>query len=120
MAILKKAWDRQEIFFFLATLLTGLFFLLPYHDFQLHLAQGDHGNNLYCFKKVMDGWRPYHDFWWVYGPLMLYYYGALMRFLGVNMHSVLIGYIFLQFLCGIVLYLILKKVSVKPYIAWIR
>ena len=118
LTVFKKILNYTGIIFLVLTVVTGLFFLLPYHDFQLHLAQGDHGNNLYAFKKTMDGWRPYHDFWWVYGPLMLYYYALFMRFLGVNMHSVLIGYIFLQFLCGIVLYLILKKVSVKPYMAW--
>jgi len=119
MTIFKKIFNYSGVFFFTLTVLTGLFFLLPYHDFQLHLAQGDHGNNLYAFKKVLDGERPYHDFWWVYGPLMLYYYALFMRFLGINMHSVLIGYTFLQFLCGIVLYLTLKKISVKPCIAWI-
>lgn len=112
----EKILKYQNIFFLILVLIVGIALLFPYHDFQLHLAQGDHGNNFYSFKKALDGQKPYRDFWWVYGPLMLYYYALFYKLLGVNIHSVLIGYGILNLLCGIVLYLSLK-IFVKPLVA---
>jgi len=108
MPFLKNLHKYRDLFFFLLTALIGFFVTYPYHNFQLHLAQGDHGNNFYCFKQTFDGGLPYRDYWWVYGPLMPYYYSFFYHLFGVTMHSVLIGYITLHFLCGIVFYLSMR------------
>src|SRR3989338_8340466 len=93
---------------FLLPLAAGIYILWPFHDFQLHLAQGDHGRDLYCFQKTLDGQAPYRDFIWAYGPLMLYYYALCFKLLGVNIHSVLLGYNFLFLLCGLTVYGIVR------------
>ncbi len=107
-AKLKSLIKFEEFIYLFLVIAAGLALLGPYHNFQLHLAQGDHGNNLYCFKKTLDGAMPYRDYWWVYGPLMPYYYSLFFRLFGVSIHSVVIGYTFLNLLCGIFFYKILR------------
>ncbi|MDO8580132.1 MAG: hypothetical protein Q7S13_01465 [Candidatus Omnitrophota bacterium] len=65
--------------------------LTPFLNYQPYLAQGDHGRDLYCFERILQGDLPYKDFWWVYGPLMLYYYAFFYKILGVHISSILIG-----------------------------
>jgi hypothetical protein len=79
--------------------------LWPLHNFQHYLAQGDHGRDLYCFKKVMEGSLPYRDFSWLFGPLMPYYYSLFYLIGGVSIQSVLLGQILLILLAGIFIYL---------------
>ena len=57
--------------FLILTFLAGIITLAPYHNFQNVLSQGDHGHNLYAYKKSMDGAVPYQDYYWPYGPLIL-------------------------------------------------
>ncbi|MFA5262142.1 MAG: hypothetical protein WC450_13035 [Candidatus Omnitrophota bacterium] len=92
-------------FFFLLTLLVGLFSLWPYNDFQFMLSTGDHGRDLYCFKKSLDGALPYRDYSWLFGPLMPYYYGLFFRACGVSIQSVLLGQNILILAVGMMLYL---------------
>lgn len=105
---LKAIGKYQALFFLLLTVLTGIIIFYPYHNVQLHLAQGDHGNNLYAFEKTMEGGMPYRDYWWVYGPLMPYFYAVFFKLFGVSIHSALLGYTLLSFLCGIVFYLAMR------------
>jgi len=110
MRILSLLYRFRNIFILFLVLLAGLALFYPYHDFQLHLAQGDHGRDLYAFKKTMDGAVPYRDYWWVYGPLMPYYYALCYKLFGVNIHSIILGYRFLDFLSGLTAYLTLLTV----------
>ena len=80
-------------------------FVWPELNFQDHLAQGDHGRDLYAFDAVTHGKLPYKDFWWVYGPLMLYYYGLFFKILGVHITSILLGRALLIILSSVFLYL---------------
>jgi len=109
--------NRSHILFLILTVITGVALLFPFHDFQLHIAQGDHGRDLYCFRAVMDGQLPYRDFWWIYGPLMPYYYAACFFLTGVNIHSVLIGYLAVFFLAGVGIFWALSAL-VSPVIAF--
>lgn len=102
--LLKK---HRRILFFLITVCAGIAIFYPFHNFQLHLAQGDHGRDLYGFKKTLDGALVYRDYWWVYGPLMPYYYALCYKLFGINIHSVLLGYSALNFLSGLAVYFIL-------------
>ena len=90
--------------FLILCIISGILILYPYHDFQPWLSTGDHGRDLYSFKKTLDGKLPYRDYWWVYGPLMPYYYSLCYFFFGINIKSVLLGAAFLNLLAGIIFY----------------
>lgn len=114
-APLTKAFiKRMPCVFLLACLMIGFIFFLPQHDFQQQLAQGDHGRDLYCFKKTFEGKIPYRDYWWQYGPLMPYYYSLFFRVLGVNIQAVIIGQLLLIYLSGVLIFLIARCVMSAP------
>ena len=94
----------------------GIVLLHPYLDHQDLLAQGDHGRDLYCFKKTFEGAAPYKDYWWEYGPLMPYYYSLFFKAFGVSIQSVLLGQCILVLLCGTFLYLTAALVM-SPWLA---
>lgn len=91
--------------FFLLTVLVGALSLWPYNDFQFMLSTGDHGRDLYCFKKSLDGALPIRDYSWLFGPVMPYYYGLIFRVCGVSIQSVLLGQNILVLATGVMLYL---------------
>ncbi|HOW35427.1 MAG TPA: hypothetical protein PL155_03335 [Candidatus Omnitrophota bacterium] len=95
---------KTAVFFFVLAFLAGIIILAPYHNFQNVLSQGDHGHNLYCYKKTMDGALPYQDYYWPYGPLMPYYYALFLKLFGVSIQSVLLGKVVLNFMAGIFFY----------------
>ncbi|MBN1870084.1 MAG: hypothetical protein JW847_05875 [Candidatus Omnitrophica bacterium] len=103
--ILSKLSGKEKTIYLVLTIVAGMIILWPLHNFQHYLAQGDHGRDLYCFKKVMEGALPYRDFSWLFGPLMPYYYALFYLFGGVSIQSILFGQILLIFLAGIVIYL---------------
>jgi len=108
--------SHQKTIFLLLSLIIGIAILFPFHDFQLHLAQGDHGRDLYAFAATMDGAQPYRDYWWVYGPLMPYYYSLFLILFGINIHSILLGYLLLGLLSGLLVYLTLSLFT-RPLLA---
>ena len=70
---------------------TGILITAPYARFQGPLSQGDHGRDLYAAQAVFRGELPYKDFWWVYGPLMPYYYGLFYKIFGIQISSIILG-----------------------------
>jgi len=80
-------------------------FIWPELNFQDLLSQGDHGRDLYAFDAVTHGKLPYKDFWWVYGPLMPYYYGLFFKVFGVHITSILLGRALLSIICSAFFYL---------------
>lgn len=97
---------HQRLLFLFLTIVAGLLVLLPFHDFQYFLAQGDHGRDLYCFKKTMEGALPYRDYSWLFGPLMPYYYSLFYHLFGVSIQSVLLGQNLIILLAGVFIFLI--------------
>jgi len=95
----------KKILFLLLTILSTLIFVWPELNFQDQLAQGDHGRDLYAFEVVYKGQLPYKDFWWVYGPIMPYYYGLFYKVFGVHITSVLLGRALLLIGCAALFYL---------------
>jgi hypothetical protein len=91
--------------FLLLTILMSAIFVWPELNFQDSLSQGDHGRDLYAFDAVTHGKLPYKDFWWVYGPIMPYYYGLFFKIFGVHITSVLLGRALLVIVCSIFFYL---------------
>ena len=96
---------NSKTIFLLLTILVSALFVWPELNFQDALSQGDHGRDLYAFDAVTHGQLPYKDFWWVYGPIMPYYYGLFFKIFGVHITSVLLGRALLAILCSVFFYL---------------
>ena len=94
-----------KIIFLILTILSTFIFVWPELNFQDTLAQGDHGRDLYAFEVVLKHQLPYRDFWWVYGPLMPYYYGLFYKIFGVHIASILLGRSLLLVACAAFFYL---------------
>ena len=90
---------------------TGILITAPYARLQGPLAQGDHGRDLYAAQAVLRGELPYKDFWWVYGPLMPYYYGLFYKIFGIKISSILLGKLLLKILGGILMCLAMMATS---------
>ena len=95
----------------LLVLVAGILITAPYANFQSYLSQGDHGRDLYAAQAVYRGELPYKDFWWVYGPLMPYYYGMFFKIFGTQISSMLLGKLVLWILCGVLVCLSLLQVT---------
>src|SRR5208283_3814855 len=95
----------------LAVLGAGILITAPYANFQGYLAQGDHGRDLYAAQAVYRGELPYKDFWWVYGPLMPYYYGLFFKIFGVQISSMILGKLLLRILGGILICLAMMEIT---------
>src|ERR1035437_6145560 len=95
-----KSPVSTKTIFLVLTILSAIIFVWPELNFQDQLAQGDHGRDLYAFEAVLHNQSPYKDFWWVYGPLMPYYYGLFYKILGLHITSILIGRAMLLVACA--------------------
>jgi hypothetical protein len=113
-----KFSGREKIFFLFLTILTGIFLIWPLHNFQNYLSQGDHGRDLYCFKKTMEGAVPYRDYSWLFGPLMPYYYSIFYALGGVSIQSILLGQLLLILCVGVLVYLICS-VYLSPALSFV-
>jgi len=98
----------KKIIFILITILSGLLLLSPFLNYDDIIAQGDHGRDFYCFRAASRGEIPYRDFWWVYGPLMPYYYAVFLKIFGISIKSILWGHFALYVLCGLIIFLMLS------------
>ncbi len=78
---------------------------------QGYLSTGDHGRDLYAFERTLHGEIAYKDYWWVYGPLMPFYFALFMKILGVSISSVLVGKAVLTFSTGLLIYLALARTT---------
>ncbi|MBF0485978.1 MAG: hypothetical protein HQL16_05645 [Candidatus Omnitrophica bacterium] len=94
----------------LGVALAGFVLLIPFVNVQGWLAQGDHGRDCYIFERILYGDMPYRDFWWVYGPLMPYYFALFFKILGPSVLTALIAHSFLIFLSGIFIFLALNTI----------
>src|ERR1035438_646575 len=97
--------QHSKCLFLLLVIAAGIIITAPYANFQDYLSQGDHGRDLYAAEAVYRGELPYRDFWWVYGPLMPYYYGLFYKIFGVHITSVLLGRALLGIACSVLMYL---------------
>ncbi len=100
---------NRNLIAFLLVPLAGLFLLFHYATFQPALGQGDHGRDLYAFAQTLNGQIPYQDYWWVYGPLMPYYYALFFKMFGIAIPSILVGKIFITILSGTLIFFALSR-----------
>ena len=83
------------------------------------MATGDHGRDLYAYQVSLKGHLPYRDYWWVYGPLMPYYYGLCFKILGVHIPAVLTGKALLALVSSLFVYLALTASLIPAGLALI-
>lgn len=100
---------NHRITAYLLVPLAGLFLLFHHASYQPFLSQGDHGRDLYAFVQTLHGAVPYRDYWWVYGPIMPYYYALCMKIFGVAIPSVLVGKALLTVLSGVFIFFALSR-----------
>ena len=96
---------KPKNIFLLLTIAGAIAFSLSEINFYPQLSQGDHGRDMYAAQAVLRGGLPYKDFWWVYGPLMPYYYAFFYKFLGGTIGSFLLGKMVLKTVCALFFYL---------------
>ncbi len=96
---------NPKMIFLIALIAVGVISGWPHVHYQELLSQGDHGRDLYAFEEALRGKLPYKDFWWVYGPLMPFYYAFFYKICGLNIASVLLGKLVLKILCAVFFYL---------------
>jgi len=109
LSIRKKFELYPRRIFLLLTIVVGIFILYPTNNVELFLSQGDHGRDLYAFKKTAEGALPYKDYFWNYGPLMPFYYAFFIKVFNPGIQSVLLGQNVLNFISGILVYLTMNK-----------
>lgn len=63
------------------------------------------GYNLYASERVLEGAVPYRDFHTLYPPATFYLNAALFEWLGVSLHSALVGVLIFKVLTVVVIYL---------------
>ena len=90
--------------YLLLTVAAGIVLLWPGLNFQDWLSTGDHGRDLDAAEEVLRGKTVYRDYWWVYGPLMPYYYALFYKILGIKIQSILIGKFLIKLTAGIFCY----------------
>ena len=100
--------QTRKFLFLILTIVAGILLLQHHLYYQPLLSQGDHGRDLYAAQMTLKGAVPYRDYWWVYGPLMPYYYALFFKIFGINIKSVLLGKLILNLLSGIFFFLILS------------
>lgn len=96
---------KAKRIYLLLTLAAGIILLLPTTNFQDWLSTGDHGRDLDAFEQTLNGKAVYQDYWWVYGPLMPYYYAFFYKVLGIKIQSILIGKFIIKLTAGALCYL---------------
>jgi len=102
---------HAKAFLLLVVFGSGIIIIFPYANWQGYLAQGDHGRDLYAAQAVLRGELPYRDFWWVYGPLMPYYYGLFYKIFGIKISSIILGKLALKLMGGILMCLAMMEIS---------
>ncbi|MCR4337341.1 MAG: hypothetical protein NUV91_06000, partial [Candidatus Omnitrophica bacterium] len=99
---------KNKLPYLLLLLIVGIILLHPQLSYQSFLSTGDHGRDLYAAEATMHGARPYHDYWWVYGPLMPYYYALTFKIFSVSIPSILLAKMLLKLLSGFLIFSILS------------
>lgn len=84
--------------------------LIYIHTFgKIFLNTGDHGRDLMSYLLSSQGYLPYIDYHWIYGPLMPFYYALLFKILGSSILTAITGWYVIFSLTLFVYFSILKK-----------
>ncbi len=82
--------NKNKIFLIL---IIAVVFLMGIYKLNYYpqLSQGDHGRDLYSAQAALRGELPYKDYWWVYGPIMPYYFAVFYKIAGSSIVGFLLG-----------------------------
>lgn len=83
-------------------------------DSQPKLSFDDHGKDLYAFEMFLKGGWPCRDYWWQYGPLMLFYYAFWLLVGGINLISIRLGVACLYIVSSFFVYRALRRFISAP------
>lgn len=111
--------DRGKDFFWfcLVVLVVASFWELTW-DTQPYLSSDDMGKDLYPFEMALRGQWPCRDYYWQYGPVMLFYYSFWLAVGGIHLLSIRTAYAMLYFFSSILSYRSLR-LFVSPPIAFL-
>jgi hypothetical protein len=80
----------NKVIFLLLTIVGGLVIFFYNYQYFWVLCQGDHGRDIYSIQQMLLYKRPYIDFFWEYGPLMLYILAGVCKIFGMSLLNILI------------------------------
>lgn len=109
--------NKKKIFLLLIIVIAfgiGLYKL----NYYPQLSQGDHGRDLYSAQATLRGELPYKDYWWVYGPLMPYYFGLFYKIAGSSIVGFLLGDLVLKTAAAAFFYLACVQI-IPPFLAFL-
>ena len=75
-----KGWRSQTF-----VLITLLYFAIQLLTFRLGIIPADKGLAAITLLRLLQGERPYRDFWWLYGPSGLLLNAGLYKAFGVSL-----------------------------------
>lgn len=96
--------SNKHWIYLLLTIAAGIVLLWPGLNFQDWLSTGDHGRDLDAAEQALRGKIVYQDYWWVYGPVMPYYYAIFYKIFGIKIQSILIGKFVIKMTAGLLCY----------------
>ena len=102
---------KREPFFFGLLILIVIGLWAATLDAQPKLIPGDMGRDLYAYHGTLEGKWPCRDYWWQYGPMMLFYYGFWMKVLGTSILSVRVGLGVIYLMSSVIAFRILRLVA---------
>ena len=108
---------KGSFWFWLLFLILILFWGLTI-DAPPYLSSDDMGKDLYPFEMALRGHWPCRDYYWQYGPLMLFYYSSWLAVGGIHLLSVRLGYAALYILSSILCFKTLRLL-VSPPVAFL-
>ena len=73
------------------------------------------GYNLYASERVLEGDVPYRDFHTLYPPAIFYLNAAVFKWLGVSLHSALLGALIFKVLTVLMIYLSGRQVMPRTW-----
>src|SRR5256885_9378206 len=73
------------------------------------------GYNLYASERVLDGDVPFRDFHTLYPPAIFYLNAALFKWMGVSLHTALLGVLVFKALTVVVIYLSGRQVMPRTW-----
>ena len=73
------------------------------------------GYNLYASERVLNGDVPYRDFHTLYPPAIFYLNAVLFKWMGVSLHTALLGVLVFKVLTVVVIYLSGRQVMPRTW-----
>jgi len=103
----KRASNRDRLLEFLILILLGVLTTGVYSILfnRANVLSHSIGYNLYASERVLEGAVPYRDFHTLYPPATFYLNAMLFKWLGISLHSALLGVMVFKVLTVLAIYL---------------